>query len=95
MKLIVTSSEDNASMNIRARLLEKGLWTGTGTFGSHPVLSQGDFQMVQVDRIHLDEDFIDERFEKAAGMKPEVVIFASRHLAESRMPALTVHADAN
>ena len=91
MKLIVTSSEDNASMNIRARLLEKESWAESGAFDSHPVLAHGDFRMVQVDRIHLDEDFIDERFEKASGTRPEVVIFASRHRAESRIPTLTVH----
>ena len=91
MKLIVTSSEDNASMNIRARLLEGESWTEEGVFDSHPVLAHGDFRMVQVDRIHLDEDFIDERFEKATGVKPEAVIFASRHRAESRIPTLTVH----
>ncbi len=91
MKLIVTSSEDNASMNIRSRLLEKEAWTETGAFGPYPVLSHGDFRMVRVDRIHLDEDFIDQRFEKASGEVPEVVIFASRHRAESRIPTLTVH----
>jgi D-aminoacyl-tRNA deacylase len=91
VKLIVTSSEDNASMNIRARLLEKQSWTEAGVFDTHPVLSNGDFRMVQVDRIHLEEDFIDERFEKIHGRKPEVVVFASRHRAESRIPTLTVH----
>jgi len=91
VKLIVTSSEDNASMNIRARLLEKATWAEGGDFDGHPVLSHGDFSMVQVDRIHLDEDFIDERAEKALGVRPEVVIFASRHRAESKIPTLTVH----
>ena len=91
MKLIVTSSEDNASMNIRARLLEKERWAEEGEFDSHPALSHGDFRMVQVDRIHLDEDFIDGRAGTALGVKPDVVIFASRHRAESRIPTLTVH----
>lgn len=91
VKLIVTSSEDDASMNIRARLLERGGWRERGTFGQHPALASGDFVMVQVDRIHLDEDFIDQRYAEASGVRPEVVIFASRHRAESRIPTLTVH----
>jgi len=95
VKLIVTSSEDNASMNIRARLLEKETWAEDGKFDSNPVLSHGDFKMVQVDRIHLDEDFIDDRFEKASGSRPDVVIFASKHRAESRIPTLTVHSVGN
>ncbi len=91
VKLVVTSSEDPASMNIRARLLEKGSWTEESTFDGHPVLAQDDFRMVQVDRIHLDEDYVDQRVSKALGHPVEVVIFASRHKAESRIPTLTVH----
>ena len=91
MKLIVTSSEDPASMNIRERLLEKLRWSEIGVFENHPALERDDFVMVQVDRIHLDEDFIDERVAQALGKPVEVAVFASRHRAESRIPTLTVH----
>ncbi|OGS41621.1 MAG: hypothetical protein A3K67_00090 [Euryarchaeota archaeon RBG_16_62_10] len=91
MKLIVTSSEDPASMNIRARLLERPGWTEKGVFENHPIMTKDDFRMVQVDRIHLQEDFVDERASTAIGEPVEVVIFASRHRAESRIPTLTVH----
>lgn len=91
MKLVVTSSEDNASMNIRARLLEMEGWEEIGTFDGHPALVKGDFLMVQVDRIHLEEDYVDERLRQALGREVDVVIFASRHRAESRIPTLTVH----
>jgi D-aminoacyl-tRNA deacylase len=91
VKLIVASSEDNASMNIRARLLEAGGWTERGLFDGHPAYRKQDFAMVQVNRIHLDEDLIDRRAAEALGEEVEVVIFASRHRAESRIPTLTVH----
>ncbi|OGS55590.1 MAG: hypothetical protein A3K60_07755 [Euryarchaeota archaeon RBG_19FT_COMBO_56_21] len=91
MKLIVTSSEDNASMNIRARLLEREIWTETGSFDNHPVLKKDDFRMVQVDRIHLEEDLVDERAATAIGEPVDVVIFASRHRSEKKIPTLTVH----
>jgi D-aminoacyl-tRNA deacylase len=91
VKLIVTSSEDPASMNIRARLLEKAGWGERGSFNGHPVMAKDDFRMIQVDRIHLDEDFVDDRAAAAIGEPVEVVIFASRHRAESRIPTLTVH----
>lgn len=91
MRLIVTSSEDPASMNIRARLLEKPGWSETGKFENHAALTRDDFVMVQVDRIHLDEDYIDERVAQALGKPVEVAVFASRHRAESRIPTLTVH----
>jgi len=91
VKLIVTSSEDPASMNIRARLLEKPGWTEKGSFGDHPVLAKDDFRMVRVDRIHLDEDYIDDRVTEKTSEPVDVVIFASRHRAESKIPTLTVH----
>jgi D-aminoacyl-tRNA deacylase len=91
VKLIVTSSEDPASMNIRTRLLEKPGWSETDAFENHPALKRDDFVMVQVDRIHLDEDYIDERVAQALGKPVEVAVFASRHRAESRIPTLTVH----
>lgn len=91
VKLIVTSSEDSASMNIRARLLEMPGWKEGPGFEGHPVMFKDDFAMVQVDRIHLDEDYVDDRAAKAVGKPVEVVIFASRHRAESRIPTLTVH----
>jgi D-aminoacyl-tRNA deacylase len=91
VKLLVTSSEDPASMNIRARLLERTEWSERGSFDEHPAMMKDDFLMVQVDRIHLDEDLIDERVSKALGVTVEVVVFASRHRSESKIPTLTVH----
>ena len=91
MRLIVTSSEDPASMNIRARLLEVPGWTERGSFESHPVFAKDDFRMILVDRIHLDEDHVDDRTAAALGDHVDVVIFASRHRAESRIPTLSVH----
>jgi D-aminoacyl-tRNA deacylase len=91
VKLIVTSSEDPASMNIRARLLERTGWSENGSFEGHPAMTKDDFFMVQVDRIHLEEELINERAAEALAVTVEVVIFASRHRSESRIPTLTVH----
>ncbi|MCJ7463644.1 MAG: D-aminoacyl-tRNA deacylase [Thermoplasmata archaeon] len=91
MKLIVTSSEDNASMNIRARLLEKPGWIESGEFDGNLALVRDDFLMIQVNKIHLDENYVDDRVKQKLGKEVEVVIFASRHRAESRIPTLTVH----
>ncbi len=91
MKLIVTSSEDPASMNIRERLLDLRRWKQDGSFSGHDVLAADDFLMVQVDRIHLDEDHIDGRVGEELGKSISTTIFASRHSSESRIPTLTVH----
>jgi D-aminoacyl-tRNA deacylase len=91
VKVIITSSADNASMNIRERLLELEKWTEGGMFDGHPVLRKDDFRMVQVDKMHLDEDSVDERVAEALGEAVDVVMFASRHRSEKRIPTLTVH----
>ncbi len=91
MRLIVTSSEDIASMNIRARLLEMAAWEESGTFEGRPALSHRDFVMIQVERMHLEEDDIDLRAKAGLGKDVEVVMFASRHRSEKRIPTLTVH----
>lgn len=91
MKLIVTSPEDNASMNIRARLLELASWEERGSFENQAVLKKDDFRMIQVEEIHLEQDLVDEKAAKALGEPVDVVIFASRHRSEKRIPTLTVH----
>lgn len=47
--------------------------------------------MVQVDKMHLEEDNVDERVRRETGKGVDVVIFASRHRSEKRIPTLTVH----
>lgn len=91
VKLIVTSAKDNASMNIRARLMEQAEWKEGGDSCGHPVLRNGDFRMVLVDKMHLDEDLVDQRVSQSLGEHVELVIFASRHRSEKRIPTLTVH----
>lgn len=91
MKLIVTSSEDPASMNIRGRLLDMRDWREEGRFAGHLALLADDLLMVQVDRIHLDEDHVDGRVSSELGKSISTTMFASRHTSESRIPTLTVH----
>jgi D-aminoacyl-tRNA deacylase len=95
VKLVVTSSEDPASMNIRERLLEMTDWEERCAFSGHPALVSGEFLMVQVDRIHLEEDHVDGRVSSELGMEVSATIFASRHSSESRIPTLTVHPTGN
>ena len=95
MRLIVTSAEDIASMNIRAQLLKEGEWRERDEFSGHPVLEKDDLAMVLIDGIHLEEDGIDGRVQSQLGRFFDVTIFASRHKAASRIPTLTVHPTGN
>ena len=91
VKLIVTSSGDPASMNIRGKLLEMRDWREEGRFEGHPALRTDDFAMVLTDRIHLEEDHIDGRAASELEERFSTTVFASKHSSESRIPTLTVH----
>lgn len=91
MRLIITSKEDVASMNIRRHLLDGWDWREVGEFEDEPILVHGDFLMTTIPEIHLDRDDVDRQLESRTGRSFEVVVFASRHKAESKIPTLTVH----
>ena len=78
-------------MNIRDRLLKGWDWRECGEFSGSPILSHGDFLMATIPEIHLDRDDVDAQVTEVTGREFEVVIFASRHRAESKIPTLTVH----
>jgi len=91
MRLIVTSKEDIASMNIREHLLRGWSWKESGEFENSPIYTFQDFLMIMIKDIHLDRDHIDRQVRDVTSKEFEVAIFASRHRAESKIPTLTVH----
>jgi D-aminoacyl-tRNA deacylase len=91
MRLIVTSKEDIASMNIRDKLLRGWSWKETGEFEGAPLLEHQGFLMAAIPEIHLERDHIDRQVKEASGKEFDAVVFASRHRAESKIPTLTVH----
>jgi D-aminoacyl-tRNA deacylase len=91
MRLIITSQEDVASMNIREHLLRGWNWKEIGMFSGFPLFSFGDYIMATIPEIHLDRDNVDDEIKRITGREFEVAIFASRHRAESKIPTLTVH----
>ena len=91
MRLIITSQEDVASMNIREHLLGGRSWKEIGMFSGFPLFSFGNNIMATIPEIHLDRDNVDNQVKEVTGKDFDVVIFASRHRAESKIPTLTVH----
>ena len=91
MYLIVTSSKDAASMNIRESLLSRVDWEEIGTFDGSPVHEHGDHTMVLIDRVHLEAELLDAEVEEALDIRPECIIVASRHKSKSGLRTLTVH----
>ncbi len=93
MRVLVVNRADNASTNIRDRLLEhpEGDWVDTGsTFRGHPIHQRGYDVMLEVDGpTILDEDLSDDLAHM--GWPVDAVWFLSRHRAQSGQPSLTVH----
>ncbi len=85
------SLEDNASVNIRDRILALADWTERGTMEGSPVYYLKDMALITVPRLHLWNDNIDKAATRALGTSVEEVVFLSRHKAASGKRSLTVH----
>lgn len=85
------SLEDNASVNIRDRILALADWTEQGTMEGSPVYYLKDMALITVPRLHLWNDNIDKAAARALGTSVEEVVFLSRHKAASGKRSLTVH----
>lgn len=88
---MVCSLEDNASVNIRDRILALADWTEQGTMEGSPVYYLKDMALITVPRLHLWNDNIDKAAARALGTSVEEVVFLSRHKAASGKRSLTVH----
>ena len=91
MRVLVASDADAASVNQRGALLELGAWEPDGTFEGRPAYRLGDLRLVTIPGHHLDRDGIDTDVARHAGAAPSLIVFLSKHRAESRAPSLTVH----
>ena len=91
MLLIVASAADEASGNIRDRLLELGGWSEGGTFDGHRVWRRGDRLLVTIREHHLYVDDVDRKVREALGVAPDAVAYISKHRAASGQDSLTVH----
>ncbi len=91
MRLLVCSLEDNASVNIRDRILALDKWTERGEMEGSLVYCLKDMALVTVPRLHLWNNDIDKTAASALGISVEEVVFLSRHKAASGKRSLTVH----
>jgi len=89
--LVVASTADEASVNIRDRLLEVGGWTETGTFDGSPVWRREDRVLVTIREHHLFVDDVDRKVRDALAERPDAVAYVSKHRASSGQNSLTVH----
>ena len=91
MRLLVCSTPDVASVNLRDRLLEIADWKEEGRFQGRPCYLLNDLYLVTSDTLHLDLDHVDRLVNEATGVTVNEVVFLSKHRAASGTPTLTMH----
>ncbi|RLF87382.1 D-tyrosyl-tRNA(Tyr) deacylase, partial [Thermococci archaeon] len=96
MKVIMTTSVDLASMNIRHKLIEHfGFEEAEKEFDGTQVYRWKDIILLTTDREMIYYDNLDREIEKRLNITPEIIIFASRHSSQQKLPALTTHVTGN
>lgn len=92
--LIISSTEDPASTNIKKSLLEQTKWDEINIFYNNPVYRHSQMKNLIIitinDRLVKHEN-IDKEVEKKLNIKPKQAIYISRHTSKTKRPTLTTH----
>jgi D-aminoacyl-tRNA deacylase len=92
--LIVSSTEDPASSNIKNSLLEQTTWEDYGTFYNTLVYrhtSMNNLVIVTIPDKKIRHENIDIEVQEQLHIEPRIAIFLSRHRSKMGKPTLTVH----
>jgi D-aminoacyl-tRNA deacylase len=92
--LIISSSEDPASTNIKNSLLEQTTWEEHGTFYNTPVFrhaSMKNLVIVTIPDKKIRHENIDVEIQEHLHIEPRIALFLSRHRSKMGEPSLTVH----
>ena len=92
--LIIASSEDPASTNIKNSLLEQTTWEEHGTFYNSPIfrhVSMNNLIIVTIPDKKIRHENIDIEVHQQLHIDPKIAIFLSRHRSKMGEPTLTVH----
>jgi len=92
--LMISSTEDPASINIKNSLLEQTAWEEHGTFYNTPVFrhtTMKNLVIVTVPDKKIRHENIDNEVKEQLHLDPRIAIFLSRHRSKMEQPTLTVH----
>lgn len=90
MRLIVSSKSDQASMNIREKLLGSS-WECPGEFMGNPYHRKGDDILITVEEHHIYFDEADRMVSTLIEEDIDLVVFISKHASKAGIHSLTVH----
>lgn len=91
MRLLVASTPDPASLNLRDRLTEMADWKVEGEYEGRACHRLRDMLIVTTDQLHLHLDHADRTVGRSLGIDVDEVVFLSKHRAASGKPTLTMH----
>lgn len=96
---IICSAPDLASQNIKKHLLSLKEWKPlelpeNSGFSAARKSSDGKFQFVEIEEIHVFQDGLDKKL-GTAGLPASLIIFASKHRGKEEVNSLTVHCTGN
>lgn len=92
--VIISSTQDEASTNIKKGLLSFGDWVETDRFFNKPVYklnSEKDIIMVTIEDKTILHDGLVQQINEELQINPKRAIFISRHRSKSGKPTLTTH----
>ncbi|MEW6069591.1 MAG: D-aminoacyl-tRNA deacylase [Candidatus Thermoplasmatota archaeon] len=90
MILIVISAQDEASLNIKDKILKLRAWNKENNLYSHDELV-----LCTIKDYHLYHNDIDLEISQKIGKNIDSVIFASKHRSETKLATLTIHSIGN
>jgi D-aminoacyl-tRNA deacylase len=92
--VLISSTEDTASTNIKNHLLQENTWKEKNTFQQQPVyqhtMMKNIFLITVNDRLIFHEN-IDKEIQEQLHITPQQAIFLSRHRSTTAKPTLTTH----
>jgi D-aminoacyl-tRNA deacylase len=92
--VIVSSTEDEASTNIKKGLLNIDEWDRTNTFFKHPVYQHSklkDISLVTITDKTIIHEGLEQQLHDQLNLIPSQFIFISRHRSKSGEPTLSTH----
>jgi len=93
-QIIISSTQDPASTNIKKQLLNQSPWDHISNCFSHPVYqhhNHSDFYLVTINEKTILHEHLEKELKEHLNLTADAFLFVSRHRSKSGEPTLTTH----